>query len=451
MAKTEVHNQTKQILFSLFDEGSVMEIGELAAGGESGVLAAWGTADGNPVFAFAQDSGTIGGAFGAAAWEKIGRIYDLAARNGAPVVGIFDSKGARLAEGSEVMSALGKFMNSVNSLSGVVPQIAVVTGTCGGSMAMIAGCADALIVCEDAQLFLTPDDLIKAAQPGYKPAKSSVAAAKNGTAALVVKDAFAAAAAAKKLLAYLPSNNLDVPPVFDFSEPANGAPGAAGLADADSFYELYADYGTTAKVGFATIGGQSVGLVSTVNDGKGYIHSCGAKKIARFMRLCDAYSIPVVSVIDTDGFAPSADGETQGALLSAAALSQAYAEATCAKIAVVTGKAIGPVYIAACGKSAGADMVFAYENAVISPVNPDAVLIINDPQLLDNCKGEAERQAVFAAYAQDNLGAKAAASSGLVDAIVTPATVRAQVLQALSMTAGKRVSRMPKKHVSNLF
>ncbi|HOP10280.1 MAG TPA: carboxyl transferase domain-containing protein [Oscillospiraceae bacterium] len=442
---TEAKQQTKQILFSLFDEGSVMEIGDLAASGESGVLAAWGTADGNPVFAFAQDSGTIGGAFGTAASEKIGKIYELAAQNGAPVVGIFDSNGVRMAEGGEVMSALGKFMNSANTLSGVVPQIAVVTGTCGGSMAMIAECADAVILCEDAQLFLTPDDIIKAAQPGYKPAKSSVTAAKNGTAALVTKDAASAVEAAKKLLSYLPSNNLDVPPVFDFTEPAEG------IADSDSFYELYAEYGTTAKVGFATVGGQSVGLVSTAKDEKGYIRSCAAKKIARFVRLCDAYSIPVVTLVDTDGFAPDGDGEAKGAIMTAAALSQAYAEATCPKISVITGKAIGPVYIATCGKSANADAVFAYENAIISPVNPDAALIINEPQLLDNCKSEAERKAVYAAYAADKLGAKAAASAGLVDAIVTSATIRAQVLSALSMLSGKRVSRMPKKHATNLL
>jgi len=437
--------QTKQILFSLFDEGSVMEIGELAAGGESGVLAAWGTVDGNPVFAFAQDSGTLDGAFGAAASEKIGKVYDLAEKNGAPVVGIFDSRGVRMGEGGEVMSALGKFMNSANTLSGVVPQISVVTGTCGGTMAMIAGCADALILCEDAQLFLTPDDIIKAAQPGYKPAKSSVTAAKNGTAALVEKDAASAVGAAKKLLSYLPSNNLDVPPVFDFSEPADG------IADADSFYELYAEYGTTAKVGFATVGGQSVGLVSTAKDDKGYIYGCGAKKIARFVRLCDAYSIPVVTLVDTDGFEPNGEIEAKGAVLTAAALSQAYAEATCPKISIVTGRAIGPVYIATCGKSANADVVFAYENAIISPVNPDAALIINDPQLLEGCKSESERKAVYAAYATDKLGANAAASAGLVDAVVTPATARAQVLSALSMLAGKRVSRLPKKHVTNAF
>ena len=442
---TEANKQTKQILFSLFDEGSVMEIGALAAGGESGVLAAWGTADGNPVFAFAQDSGTLGGAFGAAASEKIGKVYDLAAKNGAPVVGIFDSKGVRMGEGAQALSALGKFMNSANTLSGVVPQIAVVTGTCGGSMAMIAGCADTLILCEDAQMFLTPDDLIKAANPDYKPVKSSVTAAKNGTAALVAKDALAAVAAAKKLLSYLPSNNLDAPPIFDFTEPVEG------IIDADSFFELYPEYGTTAKVGFATVGGQSVGLVCTAKDDKGYIHSCGAKKIARFVRLCDAYSIPVVSLIDTDGFAPCGDSEAKGAIMSAAVLSQAYAEATCAKVSIVTGKAIGPVYIATCGKSANADTVFAYENAVISPVNPDAVLIVNDPQLLDGTKSEEERKAVYAAYAQDKLGAKAAASSGLVDAVVTPETVRAQVLSALSMLSGKRVSRMPKKHVANLL
>ncbi len=445
MAKTEVHNQTKRILLSLFDEGSAMEIGANAAGGESGALAAWGTADGNPVFAFAQDSGTLGGAFGAAASEKIGKIYDLAAKNGAPVVGIFDSKGVRMGESGEVLSALGKFMNSANTLSGVVPQIAVVTGTCGGSMAMIAGCADILIMCEDARLFLTPDEMIKAADPGYQPAKSNVTAAKNGTAALVAKDAVAAVAAAKKLLSYLPSNNLDATPVFDFAQPVDG------LVDADSFYELYAEYGKTAKVGFATVGGQSVGLVSTVKDDKGYIHGCGSKKIARFVRLCDAYSIPVVTLVDADGFAPCGDSEAKGAILSAAALSQAYAEATCAKISVVTGKAVGPVYIATCGKSANADMVFAYENAVISPINPDAVLIVNDPQLLDDTKSEEERRAVYAAYAQDKLDAKAAASSGLVDAVVTQETIRARVLSALSMLSGKRASRMPKKHVANLL
>ncbi len=445
---TNTGSQALALLGALFDEGSVVSIDALADAGNSGVATAWGTVDGNPVCAFAQDDGFLGGAFGKTAAAKLEKLYGIAAKTGAPVVGIYHCLGARLGDGSEILTALGGFMSRVSALSGVVPQISVVTGTCGGSMAMIASCADLLIVSEKAELFLNPPELLRENNPDSKTEFGTPAlAAKNGTAALVTPDAEQAVAAARRILSYLPSNNLDAAPVFDFAEPLS----AADYIDADSFVELYADYAPAAVVGFATIGGQSVGVADVKGDDKGLTGLCAAKKLARFVRLCDAYSLPVITLIDTEGFCLCGTAEEKGGLSAAASLAHAYAESTCAKIAVVRGKAIGPLFIALAGKSAAADLTFAFENAVISPVGIKAAALLAKKDALEACPDEAARARVFADYAADEASAKAAASAGLIDAVIAPEDLRGTLLSALAILEGKRATRLPKKHSLSAF
>jgi len=435
-------NDTKanKLLLSLFDDGSVLPIDDAADNGASGVGAAYGSVDGNPVYAFALDGETFGGGFGKAGAAKVAKIYSLAAKTGAPVVGIYDAKGVRMGEGNDILSSIGECLQWTNRLSGVVPQISVVTGSCGGSLAMLAAGADLMIVSKDAELFLNGPDVVAAAD-GKKDTSSAKLAAENGTAAILADSAEDAVAAAARLLGYLPANNLAAAPVFDFSEPTD-----ACILDADSFVELYADYAKDFKVGFATVGGTVVGIVKTTPGEKGTVCACATGKAARFVSLCDAYNLPVVSVLDAKGYTPSAASEQHAAALAAARLAHAYADATTAKISLITGSAVGALYIAMAGKSANTDLCFAYENATVSPLGIEASVIVTMGDRLAECKNAADKQALLDEYAATKASAKAAASVGLVDGIVNESNARASIISALSMLAGKRESRMPKKH-----
>lgn len=419
--KTET--DTKALLMSLFDDGSVLELGT-RAGGESGVVTVLGTIGGLRVCAFAQDTGAMGGAFGKAAGEKLAALYAAAAGTGAPVIGIYSSKGARLGEGAEILSAYSRLCDSANRVSGVVPRISVIVGECGGCAAMSAAAADFVITCAGADVFLDRQIRFDCEQISD----------------LHFSTAREAADAAVRLLDYLPSNNLDAVPAFEYSEPAPGL-----IPDEGSFFEV--GPADPAVTGFASVGGQSAGVV-TLCGADGLLSAAGARKAARFVRICDAFNIPVITRIDCKGFAKSGCG---GELEAAAALTGAYAEATCPKLALIEGSAIGQIYVAAAGKPAGADVVFAYDGAVISPLDVKAAVLVCSPELLDSCGSEAEREAVFAKYAAEKLGARAAEEAGLIDARVDAQNVRSSVISALAAFAGKRVSRLPKKHSSNLF
>lgn len=438
---SNVENKARALMLSLFDGDSALELEKDRCGGESGVWAAWGTVDGSPVYAFAQDAELAGGGLGKCGADKIAKVYSLAATTGAPVVGIYDSCGLRLGEGAGAFSGLGEIMRAVNNLSGVVPQISVVTGVCGGAMAMMASCADILIMSADAELFLTPPDIIRAKDASAVVGTAAVAAS-NGTAAFVADDAALAIEKARQVLAYLPSNNLDVAPVMDFSEPSL----AGDFADEGSFVELYAGEKDCVKVGFATVAGQGVGVVCFDDGESGAICSCGVRKAARFVRLCDAYSLPIITVLDSCGFAACAKDEAGGAYALAGKLAMAYAEATTAKIAVVKGMGIGSLYIAAAGKNSGADMVVALEGAVISPIGIEAAVLVNWGDRLDACTDEQARKALFAEYAAGEASAFAAAAAGTVDSVVPAGELRGAVLAGLAMLSGKRDTRLPKKH-----
>lgn len=434
-------NDTKanKLLLSLFDDGSVLPIDDAADHGSSGVGAAYGSVNGCPVYAFALDGETFGGGFGKTGAAKLAKIYSLAAKTGAPVVGIYDAKGVRMGDGSEILAAVGECLQWTNRLSGVVPQISVVTGSCGGSLAMLAASADLMIISKKAEFFLNGPDIV-AARDGKKDTSSAQLAAENGSAALLTETAEDAVAAAVKLLSYLPDNNLGAAPVAEFEEPSDG------IFDRDSFTELYAENGRSFRVGFATVGGTVVGTVQTAAGKEGTVCAHASAKVCHFVHLCDAYNLPIVSVVDAKGYTPSAGSEQRGAVLAAARLANAYADATTAKVSVITGSAIGPLYIAMAGKSANTDFCLAYDSAVISPLGVEASVIVTMGDRLAECRDAAQKQALIDEYTAQKASAAAAASAGLVDAVVTPETARASVISALAMLAGKRESRMPKKH-----
>ena len=415
-------SKARALLARFFDEGTFVELDRLARDGDHPAEAAagYGLVNGAPAYAFAQDREICSGAVSRAQAAKIRRVYDMAAQNGAPVVGIFDSDGARLGDGIDAMDAIAEILLASNNLSGVVPQIAVVAGACVGSASLIAANADIVVGVKEADYYLNMGD-------------------KNAPAALEAEDIDDAVEKVRQLLSLLPQNNLDSVPVFEGDMPASAEQAEIGTAaemtaDADSLLYLYGDE-EDCKTALGRIGGMACGFVTMAGDA---VACAQASRIARFVRMCDAFSLPVLTFVDAAGFQ---------SLKGAAKVSHAYAEATTAKVTVIAGRAYGPVYIAAAGRNAGANVVLAWPAAVISPVAPETAIHVLWKDRLAEMQNPAEDRAKLAdEYAQTVCSPLEAAAAGYITDVVTPAETRGKLIAVLEMLAGKRVSRLPKKH-----
>ena len=431
----------KDVLAKFFDEGAYS-----ALYADGAVIAAFGSANGTPVYAVCQ----TGAAVAEKDTEKVVKVLDMAAKTGNPVVTFYNSVGAKLEEGLAALSGSAAVAAAVAKVSGVVPQIAVVTGVCGAGSALAAAAADVCIVSKEGELFLTAPFTSAAAGDKLEGAGSAEFAAKAGVAAIVVDSAEGAAAKAAELVGLLPANNLAGPAVFEPSAPAGTlnlakycpVEAAASIADANSAVELYAGYGKTVYTALATVAGNVVGIVATKGAEDVLCRNC-VSKAARFVRLCDAFSIPVVTLVNTDGFVKSASDDMAGGLREAARLAGTYADATTAKVAVITGKAVGVAYTAL----ANADLTIAVEGCTVAPLDPKAAVTVLYKDELENGTNIAADTAKLAArYAADVCSAAAAVEAGLADMAVPAAGVRAAVVSALDMLSTKRTQRLPKKH-----
>lgn len=425
-------SDARKRLTALCDEDTFTELDKFlsADGAVSSVAAGFGTINGATVYAYAQDVSVKGGAVDKSAALKIRKIYELAAKNGAPVVAFFDSKGGDINEGMEVLADYGEIIRASAAISGVVPQIAVISGVCAGAAAVIASMADVTIMTEKAELFLnapfnTPDGKLEGAGKAAN-------AAKSGVADIVVKDDADAVAKAKKLAAILPANNISLAGNDDFAD--NDAAVTANLKSADlvsaltdkgSVVELGAEFGTAAYTAFASINWGTVAVVTTDRAAKLTAADCA--KIARFVQLADVFSIPVVTVVNTEGFEPSSGAELAGSVRDAAKLAQVYASATTTKINLITGKAFGAAYAA----FDSADITYAWENAAIAPMSPEALKVFMG--------GEADTTPFRAA------------SLGMIDGVVAVEDTRQAVATAVDLCSSKRVVAPTRKHVNFVF
>ena len=443
-AKTEALTSARTRLTYLFDEGSFSELDPFYSSDSdlAGVITAFGYVEGNPVYAFSQDISVKSGALTEAQAKKIVKVYDLAAKTGVPVVGIYDSFGADLSNGCKALNSYGELLMWTSNLSGVVPQISVVAGTCAGASAMLAESADFVVVTKDSQLYVAPNSDIS---------DSAENAGKNGTASIVAENDEEAIEAAKNLLLKLPQNNLSPVPMYEFSVPetafgSDAQSQAEAVCDADSLVELSADFGIASYTALGSIGGATVGVVAT-NKTNDKLNADDCTKIARFVRICDSYAIPVVTFVDTEGFKADNATETAGAVREMTKLAHAYAEATTIKISVVTGKAYGPAFIALAGKGANADLVYATSNATISALNPiTAVEFLEHDELKGAADLTAKRNELADKYSKEQASAAVAAVNGSVDNVVEEANLRDTLINSIEIMAGKRISRLPKKH-----
>lgn len=428
-------------LQKLFDDAIFTQVDAFAKseGGYAEAVAGYGYINGTGVYAIAQNSDLSGGAMSQAQAAKIKKVYDLAQKTGVPVITIYDSIGGRLTEGSQLLTAYGEILKMSSALSGVIPQISVVLGPCLGTQALIAACGDVVIAAKGAEFSLD-----------VNTGSTAEKAFENGTAHLLAADEEDAIAIARDVASMLPANNIETAAGFEFADasenvadntPANDIPEL--VADDGSYLELSAAYGDDAVTALATLTGITVGFVSA---GAKILGGDACKKIARFVRFCDAFSIPVITFVDSEKFC---------CLKSAARVSSAYAEATTAKISVITGEAYGALYVALAGTGSNADITFAYPNASVSPLNPyaSAVIMLGDEigkELKGSANPQADKEALVAKFKAENCSVFEAAANGYVEDVITPSATRAKLASALDMLIGKRVQRLPKKH-NNLF
>jgi len=425
-------SDARKRLTALFDEGSFRELDKfMSADGElSSVVAGYGTVMGATVYAYAQDVSVKGGAVNKSAAMKIRKIYELAAKNGAPVVAVFDSKGGDINEGMAVLSAYGDIVKASAAISGVVPQIAVVCGVCAGAAAMIASMADVKIMTEKAELFMTapfntPDGKLEGAG-------SAANAAKAGVCDILAKDDAEAMAKAKKLVAILPANNLSLAGNDDFAENdafvsagMSGKDIIAAVADKNSVVEMGAEFGTAAYTAFASVNWATVAFVATDKAAK--LTAADSAKIARFVQLADVFSIPVVTVLDTEGFEPSSAAELSGSVRDCAKLAQVYAAATTVKVNLIKGKAFGAAYAA----FDSADISVAWESAQIAPMSPEAAKVFMGEEL--------------------DASPFNAAALGMIECVIAAEDTKDAIASAVDMCASKRVTAPTRKHVNFAF
>ncbi len=411
---------------ALFDAGTFVEIGAYIkrSGADSvydGVICGYGSVSGKLAFAFVQDSDRSKGAFDEAGARKIEMLYEMAIKNGAPVIGVFDSAGAVVVDGSATLSAYGRFIACVARASGIVPQIAIYDGLCTGMALTVSNMFDLTINIEGkSELYLT----------------STSKENKCFNPALNVSSESEAYAEARSLIEILPQNNKDDASVMSGDDAARavsvkgltGAELVRAIADNGVFTEIYAKQ-SGIVTGFAFFGGTLCGVVASDNTcDAGKIGGVGAKKAANLISLCDRFGISVLTLIDSEGLCDCACGKCT------AILAGAYANATCAKVSVVVGKAYGAGFTLLGSKALGADIELAIEGSVISVMSPESAVafLMNDEITKDK-----SREDVEAEWCEKYASAVCAAEKGDIDDIVDEATLRARICSALYMLSVK--------------
>jgi propionyl-CoA carboxylase beta chain len=462
-------------------EPFVTQRADLAGGDErnytDGVVTGFGMIDGRTVYAYAQDFTIGGGALGEMTSHKICRVMDLAVRNGTPIVGLIDSGGARIQEGIYSLAGYAEIFRRNAMYSGIVPQISVIMGPCAGGASYSPALTDVIIMVEkQSYMFLTGPEVIKSVTGEIVDSESlggaDVHLATSGTAHLTAKKDEDALKLVRKVLSYLPSNNVDNAPILDTKDSAGRMDAAlnkivpidpgmaysmheviAHIVDKDSFLELQNGFAQNVVVGLARMGGQSVGIIGqepTVMAG--VIDIDATDKICRFVRFCDCYNIPLVTFTDSPGFLPGVGQEHRGIIRHGAKVLFAYTEASVPKISIVTRKAYGGAYIVMSSKPLGADVAFAWPSAEIAVMGPEgAANILYRKEIEAAADPAAERKKKVQEFRDQFLNPYVSASAGYIDDVIEPKETRPRVIAALAALRDKFTPSLPRKHGNNPF
>ncbi|MBI5537104.1 MAG: acyl-CoA carboxylase subunit beta [Deltaproteobacteria bacterium] len=437
-----------------------------------GVVTGWGTVDGRRVCVFAQDFTVFGGSLSGAYAAKICKVMDHATKVGIPVVGLNDSGGARIQEGVESLGGYAEIFLRNTLASGVVPQISAILGPCAGGAVYSPAITDFIfMVDKTSYMFITGPDVIKAVthEEVTKEALGGAHAhaAKSGVCHRTAPDDRACIASIRELLSFLPSNNTEDPPKRPCNDPCDRdvleldtvVPVEShrpydmkdvirAVVDDGYLFEIHEEYARNMIVGFARIGGRSVGVVA--NNPMmlaGCLDINASLKAARFVRFCDCFNIPLITFVDVPGFLPGTDQEYGGIIVHGAKLLYAFAEATVPKLTVITRKAYGGAYDVMASKHIRADYNIAFPTAEVAVMGPDgAVNIIYRNQLAKSANAEAERAKLIQEYRDTFASPYKAAELGYIDEVIFPRALRRRLNAALDMFKDKRQSNLPRKH-----
>ncbi len=470
----------------LLDPGSFQEIGKLVLhrGRDfgidkqqipgDGVITGYGTIDRRLVYVFSHDFTVFGGSLSETFAEKIVKIMDMAMKNGAPIIGLNDSGGARIQEG--VMSLAGYadiFYRNTRS-SGVIPQISAIMGPCAGGAVYSPGITDFIFMVEKTSyMFVTGPNVVKTVTQESVTSEelggASAHATKSGVTHFTSKNEAECIYGIRKLLSYIPSNCEDDPPSLEYTlqdetretldtilpdnpnQPYDMKDVIDQIIDQDSFFEVHQQYAENIIVGFARLGGRSVGIVANQPMVlAGVLDNESSKKGARFIRFCDCFNIPLLVLVDVPGFLPGTDQEWNGIITNGSKILYAFSEATVPRISVITRKAYGGAYDVMNSKHIGADMNYAWPTAEIAVMGPQgAAEIIFRKEIQRSKDPEKKLQEKIDEYTHKFANPYIAASRGFVDEVIFPRNTRIKLLASFKMLENK-VDNMPRKKHGNI-
>jgi len=437
-----------------------------------GVITGHGLVEGRPVFAYSQDFTSRGGSLGEMHAKKICKVMDMALKAGTPFVGINDSGGARIQEGVDALSGYGEIFFRNSNASGVIPQISAIMGpTAGGAVYSPAMTDWIFMVKNTSYMFITGPDVIKAAT-GEEISFEELGGAmahneKSGVAQFACEDDKDAIDRIKKLLSYLPSNNMADPPIVNTGDdPRRTDPSLdtvipdnprksydmkdviRSIVDNGEMFEPHEYFAKNIVVSFARLNGRSVGIIANQpNNRAGALDINASDKATRFIRFCDAFNIPLLTIADVGGYLPGSDQEWGGIIRHGAKLLWCYSEATVPKLLLITRKDYGGSYLAMSSKHLGADMAFAWPTAEIAVMGAEgAANIIHRKEIKEADDSNQKRQEKIEEYNHLFSNPYCAAGRGYVDAVIIPSETRPRLIDALEVMCSKRETKPPKKH-----
>ena len=435
------------------------------------VITGWGTIEGRLVYVFSQDFTVFGGSLGEVHAEKICKIMDMAMKSGAPVIGLNDSGGARIQEGVVALAGYADIFLRNTMASGVVPQISAIMGPCAGGAVYSPALTDFIFMTRNTSyMFVTGPDVVKAVTHEEVTQEelggASVHSEKSGVCHVAADSEADTLFLIRKMLGYLPQNNMEDPPFLvtddplrmdetldsiipdDANKPYDIKDVIRPIMDGGQFFEIHENYAQNIVVGFARLGGHSVGIVANQPAVlAGVLDIDASEKGARFVRFCDSFNIPIITFEDVPGFLPGTNQEHHGIIRSGAKLLYAYCEATVPKLTVVTRKAYGGAYCVMSSKHIRSDINLAWPSAEIAVMGPDGAVNIIFRKELEKAKDPVARKAELVAdYREKFASPYVAAERGYIDDVIEPKETRPRLINALEMLDNKRDSNPAKKH-----
>jgi len=437
-----------------------------------GAVTGFGTIAGRQVFVFSYDFTVLGGSLGEMTGKKIGKAMEHALKIGCPIIGIIDSGGARIQEGVSSLDGYGDVFFRNTMASGVIPQITAGIGPCAGGAVYSPAMTDFVIMVENiGQMFVTGPEVVKevlSQEVSFEELGGAMAhGSKSGVAHFVAKNEYDCFDKLKKLLSFIPQNNTEEPAIIDTGDDPNRIDTnlinilpenpyqqydmkdiIKSIVDNGDFVEVHELYAENIVVCFARMGGRSVGIVANQPAYlAGALDINSSNKAARFIRFCDAFNIPVVTLVDTPGYLPGTDQEHNGIIRHGSKLLYAYCEATVPKITCIIGKAYGGAYIAMGSKNLRADINYAWPSAEIAVLGPEAAITILHRRDLKNAPDAAATKKKLAKDYRDKFANPyIAAEKGVIDLVIDPAETRPMIIRVLAAMSNKRETRPPKKH-----